>query len=152
MSNEKYNAAAAGLTLAAIDGAQMTIESLRKDREYLSNELAAARLEIAELEVRVWQCGAGAGCCAQAARIEKLEAQLDAVGAGGVQRIAGPDTTAAAIGTESERIMFEQWLASEQPAGCVSDMWRGWLAGAALASQFQPAAQAQDARQPLTED
>ena len=49
MSNEKYNAAAAGLTLAAIDGAQMMIESLRKDRASLSQKLDAARQEIASL-------------------------------------------------------------------------------------------------------
>ena len=33
------------------------------------------------LMAQVQQCGAGAGCCAQAARIETLEAQLEAVGA-----------------------------------------------------------------------
>ena len=49
MSNEKYDTAAAGLTLAAIDGAQMMIESLRKDRDYLSHKLDAARQEIASL-------------------------------------------------------------------------------------------------------
>ena len=52
MSNEKYDTAAAGLTLAAIDGAQMMIESLRKDREYVSTALAAARLEIASLRAQ----------------------------------------------------------------------------------------------------
>ena len=86
MSNEKYDTAVVGLALAALDGAQMMIESLRKDREHVSTELAAARREIESLQAQAQaqQCGAGAGCCAQAARIEALEEQLEAVGAGGV--------------------------------------------------------------------
>ena len=52
MSNEKYDAAVAGLALAALDGAQMMIESLRKDKEHVSTELAAARREIASLRER----------------------------------------------------------------------------------------------------
>ena len=75
MSTEKYNA-------AAIDGAQMMMTTLRKDRDSLCEELNEARLEIASLQARVNECGAGAGCCWQAARIEALEARLEAVGAG----------------------------------------------------------------------
>ena len=81
MSNEKYDTAVVGLALAALDGAQMMIDHLRKDRECVTAELAAARLEIASLQAQAQQCGAGAGCCAQAARIEALQAQLEAVGA-----------------------------------------------------------------------
>ena len=66
MSNEKYDTAVVELALAALDGAQMMIESLRKDREYVSTALAAARLEIAS-----------------------LQAQLEAVGAGGVGPLVG---------------------------------------------------------------
>ena len=62
---------------AEIQGLQAEIETLRTGYE-------AARLEIASLQGQAQQCGAGAGCCAQAARIEELEAQLEAVGAGGV--------------------------------------------------------------------
>ena len=54
------------------------------DVQLLRTGYAAARLEIASLQGRVNECGAGAGCCAQAARIAELEAQLEAVGAGGV--------------------------------------------------------------------
>lgn len=54
------------------------------DVQLLRMGYAAARLEIASLQARVNECGAGAGCCAQAARIAELEAQLEAVGAGGV--------------------------------------------------------------------
>lgn len=51
------------------------------DVQLLRMGYAAARLEIESLQAQAQQCGAGAGCCAQAARIEELEAQLEAVGA-----------------------------------------------------------------------
>ena len=57
-------------------------------------------------QAQAQQCGAGAGCCAQAARIEELEAQLEAVG--GVQRIAGPDTTPVAQAMDLLRIFWQQ--------------------------------------------
>ena len=53
-------------------------------RNLLERKIQQIVSHIADLEVRVWQCGAGANCCAQATRIEELEAQLEAVGAGGV--------------------------------------------------------------------
>ena len=59
------------------------------DVQLLRIGYAAARLEIASLQARVNECGAGAGCCAQAARIAELEAQLEAVGAGGVGPLVG---------------------------------------------------------------
>lgn len=48
-----------------------------------------------------------------------------------------PNTT---IGADAERAAFDRWRAAELPAGCVSDMERGWMARAALASAAQPAA------------
>ena len=53
MSNEKYETATAALSVAVIDSAQMMIESLRKDREYVSTTLAAARQEIASLRAQL---------------------------------------------------------------------------------------------------
>ena len=64
-------------------------ESLRTSCDNLRAGYDAARLEIASLQARVNECGAGAGCCAQAARIAELEAQLEAVGAGGVGPLGG---------------------------------------------------------------
>ena len=77
-------------------------------------ELTAARLEIASLQGRVNECGAGAGCCAQAARIAELEAQLEAVGAGGAGRLV-PDVSLinqgdmpAAQALELVRVFWQQ--------------------------------------------
>lgn len=50
-------------------------------RNLLERKIQEIFSHIAGLEAQVWQCGAGAGCCAQAARIAELEAQLEAVGA-----------------------------------------------------------------------
>ena len=57
MSNEKYSTAIAGLASAAMDGAEMMIASLRKDRDDLSAELEVARKEIASLKERLQQLG-----------------------------------------------------------------------------------------------
>lgn len=38
---------------------------------------------------------------------------------------------------ESTPAAFEEWVATEQPAGCISDMKRGWEAHAALAAAAQ---------------
>lgn len=78
MSNEKYDTAVAGLALAALDGAQMMIESLRKDKEHVSTELAAARREIASLRERVQMLGQLARDV-NSRRVLELEAQLEAV-------------------------------------------------------------------------
>lgn len=53
MSNEKYSPAIAGLASAAMDGAEMMIASLRKDRDDLSSELEVARKEIASLRAQL---------------------------------------------------------------------------------------------------
>ena len=116
MSNEKYNAAAAGLTLAAIDGAQMMIESLRKDREYLSNALAAARLEIAS-----------------------LQAQLEAVGAGGVGPLGGAPAQPVA---PEDSAVFDFWRADHMPQSDKSEAWAEWCALRSTRLAPQPAAQA----------
>ena len=144
MSNEKYDTAVVGLALAALDGAQMMIESLRKDRECVTAELAAARLEIESLQAQAQQCGAGAGCCAQAARIDELQAQLEAVG-------TMPDGM-----THRE---FGQFLSDVlTAAGLVSHGGQSKGLGQRLADAVmrlraapQPPAQAQDARKPLTD-
>lgn len=75
--------------LLSLDAAAAELQRLHTEIETLRTGYAAARLEIASLQAQAWQCGAGAGCCAQAARIEELEAQLEAVGAGGVGPLVG---------------------------------------------------------------
>lgn len=60
------------------------VQAVLAENEALRTGYDAARLEIESLQAPAQQCGAGAGCCAQAARIEELEAQLEAIGAGGV--------------------------------------------------------------------
>lgn len=144
MSNEKYNAAAAGLPLAAIDGAQMMIESLRKDREYLSNALAAAQLEIASLQERVNECGAGAGCCAQAVRIEGLVRALEIAEAaladiGDADREPGDDVAwcearAAEALPEVRAVLIT--AAAAPPAAQVQTM--GWVAPGWQAVPVEP--------------
>ena len=58
------------------------LRRLHAENEALRAFYDAARQEIESLQAQAQQCGAGAGCCAQAARIAELEAQLEAVGAG----------------------------------------------------------------------
>lgn len=77
-------------------------ETLHVENDTLRAGYDAARLEIESLKQRVQELGQMARDV-NSRRVTELEAQLDAVGAGGVQRIAGPDTTPAAIGTESEK-------------------------------------------------
>ena len=69
------------VTFAARSAAEL--RRLHAENESLRTGYDAARLEIESLQAQAQQCGAGAGCCAQAARIEELEAQLEAVGAVG---------------------------------------------------------------------
>ena len=69
--------------LQNLDAAAAELRLLHAENETLRAGYDAARLEIASLQGRVNECGAGAGCCAQAARIAELEAQLEAVGAVG---------------------------------------------------------------------
>ena len=77
----------------------------------------------------------------QHARIEELEAQLSAIGAGGVE----PLRKSAAVPAPNERAAFEAWLGIK-PCGAAHDLgWAAWQARAALAAT-QPAAQGMDAR------
>ena len=74
-------------SMTLVSYARECVAELRRqyaEIETLRTGYEAARLEIESLQAQAQQCGAGAGCCAQAARIEELEAQLEAVGAGGV--------------------------------------------------------------------
>lgn len=69
------------LSVAYFMGLHAENETLHVENDTLRAGYDAARLEIESLQAQAQQCGAGAGCCAQAARIEELEAQLEAVGA-----------------------------------------------------------------------
>ena len=72
----------------------------------------------------------------QHTRIEELEAQLSAIGAGGVEPLRKP----AAVAVPDERAAFEAWL-RVKPCGAAHDFaWEAWRARAALATT-QPAAQ-----------
>ena len=72
----------------------------------------------------------------QQARIEELEAQLSAIGAGGVE----PLRKSAAVPAPNERAAFEAWL-RVKPCGAAHDFaWEAWKARAALAAT-QPAKQ-----------
>ena len=74
----------------------------------------------------------------QHARIEELEAQLSAIGAGGVEPLRKP--VAAEQAAPNERLAFEAWL-RVKPCGAAHDFaWEAWKARAALAAT-QPAAQ-----------
>ena len=82
------------------------VQAVLAENETLRTGYDAARLEIESLQGRVNECGAGAGCCAQAARIEALEAQLEALAAPAqpVQPVPAPGVEAV-----SER-EFKQFL------------------------------------------
>ena len=70
----------------------------------------------------------------QHARILELEAQLSAIGAGGVEplRKRGEPT---ALAVPDERQAFEKWLCIK-PCGAAHDFgWEAWKARAALAAQ-----------------
>ena len=106
------------------------------DVQLLRTGYAAARLEIASLQGRVNECGAGAGCCAQAARIAELEAQLEAVGAGGVGPLGG------ATAQPQDGVAFELWRTDHMPDTSQEEALAEWCtlhSGQAA----QPAAQAQ---------
>ena len=94
-------------------------------------ELTAARLEIASLQAQAQQCGAGAGCCAQAARIAELEAQLDA-GAGGVGAV-GEMRASESLGVAPYADIWG-WL---QPG---TKLYSATQVQAMLAAQAQPVA------------
>ena len=96
------------------------LQRLQSENDTLRAGYDAARLEIESLQGQAQQCGAGAGCCAQAARIEELEAQLEAVGAGGVgllvrRAAAGALTNEGTIAAQSQQSQHEHW-ATPQPA------------------------------------
>ena len=81
-------------------------------------------------------CGqAAAELLRQHARIAELEAQLEAVGAGGVEPLRkqeAPQTQAA----PDERAAFEKWL-RVKPCGAAHDFgWEAWRARAALAATY----------------
>ena len=68
---------------------------------------------------------------AQHARIEELEAQLSAIGAGGVEPLR---KQAAPQAVPNERAAFEAWL-RVKPCGAAHDFaWEAWRARAALAA------------------
>ena len=76
---------------------------------------------------------------AQHARIEELEAQLSAIGAGGVE----PLRKSVATPAPNERAAFEAWL-RVKPCGAAHDFaWEAWRARAALAAT-QPTQQGLD--------
>ena len=65
------------------------------------------------------------------ARIAELEAQLSAIGAGGVEPLRKPASVAA---HDDEREAFEKWL-RVKPCGAAHDFaWEAWKARAALAA------------------
>ena len=65
----------------------------------------------------------------QHARIEELEEQLSAIGAGGVEPLRKPASVAA---HDDERKAFEKWLRIK-PCGAAHDFgWEAWRARAAL--------------------
>ena len=93
------------------------------------------------LRAQAQTCGAGAGCCAQAARIAELEAQLEAVGAGGV----GPLMAAAEQPAAPEdSAVFDFWRADHMPQSDKSEAWAEWCALRSTRLAPQQAAQAQD--------
>ena len=78
------------------------------------------------------------------ARIAELEAQLSAIGAGGVEPLRKQAVTAA-VAAADERAAFEKWMRIK-PCGAAHDFaWEAWKARAALAAT-QPAAQGMDAQ------
>ena len=104
----------------------------------------AARQEIASLQAQAWQCGAGAGCCAQAARIEALQGQLEAVGAGGVGPLMGAPVGVVPFALLVRKKSWNEGQWECAPSGCpeYGRQWadeRVWVYTAP-----QPAAQAQE--------
>lgn len=119
------------------------------DVQLLRMGYAAARLEIASLQGRVNECGAGAGCCAQAARIEALQAQLEAVGGGGVGPLLGAPAQPVALLVRKKSWLDGQWECAPKGFGNYGIQWadeRMWVYAAP-----QPAT-AQEARKPLTDE
>ena len=67
-------------------------------------------------------------------RIAELEAQLSAIGAGGVEPLRKREASAA-LAAHDERQAFEKWLRIK-PCGAAHDFgWEAWKARAALAAQ-----------------
>ena len=150
---------------------QHRMQQICTDVFVLQCKLIEARREIASLQARVNECGAGAGCCAQAAHIAEMEAQLEAVGAGGVGPLvaapAQPDTAKQSPHPEYDKGFSEGWdrckaqqvaPAQQLPIAMkTSGAWDGLEElmdapdGTAVYTVPQPSAQAQDARQPLTD-
>lgn len=58
------------------------LELAETERGILLDMARRMQEENEALRAQAQTCGAGAGCCAQAARIAELEAQIEAVGAG----------------------------------------------------------------------
>lgn len=96
-----------------------------------------------------WCIQAAAELRRQHARIAELEAQLEAIGAGGVEPLRKREEPTALV--PDERKAFEKWL-SIKPCGAAHDFgWAAWRARAALAAT-QPAAQGMDALTPAARD
>ena len=106
-----------------------------------ADELRRQHARIAELEQRLeidprhrydGISARDATIAAQDERIEDLESQLEAIGAGGVEPLRKPASTAAAPAPD-ERAAFEAWLGIK-PCGAAHDFgWAAWQARAALA-------------------
>jgi hypothetical protein len=78
-----------------------------------------------------WCMQAAAELRRQHARISELEAQLSAIGAGGVEPLRKSASTADVA---DERDAFEKWLRIK-PCGAAHDFgWEAWKARAAMAS------------------
>ena len=103
-----------------------------------ATELRRQHARIAELEAERAAIIAEKNECKYALRHtqKELEAQLSAIGAGGVEPLRKP----AAVAVPDEREAFEKWL-RVKPCGAAHDFaWEAWKARAALAAT-QPAAQ-----------
>ena len=119
------------VTFAARSAAEL--RRLHAENESLRTGYDAARLEIESLQAQAQQCGAGAGCCAQAARIEKLEGALEIAEAaladiGDADREPGDDVAwcearAAEALPEVRAVLI---TAAAPPAAQVQTM--GWVA------------------------
>ena len=132
------------LSVAYFMGLHAGNETLHFENEQLRAGYNAARLEIESLQAQAQQCGAGAGCCAQAARIEALQGQLEAVGAGGVGPLMGAPVGVVPFALLVRKKSWNEGQWECAPSGCpeYGRQWadeRVWVYTAP-----QPAAQAQE--------
>ena len=129
------------LSVAYFMGLHAENETLHVENDTLRAGYDAARLEIEGLQAQAQQCGTGAGCCAQAARIEELEAQLEAVGAGGVSALMAAPNGGQLVPVEpTKEMVIEAYEAQgEATSSACEEIYRAMLAAAP-----QPPAQAQE--------